>query len=83
MLITGVTGMATATLIEKTGKNLWDMTPEETEKAFVEVVRNSQQDLHAKGSPYIIGNNSGTYAVYADGKKILTSHSRITKRERH
>ena len=64
--------MATVTAKNKTGKNLWEMTPEETEVAFAEVTRQARQDLHAKGSPYIIGNNNATYAVYSDGKRVLT-----------
>jgi hypothetical protein len=71
----GMTAMATATVEPKTGqKNIWDMTKEDMETAFAQATRQAQQDLHSKGSPYIIGDAKGTYAVYPDGKKVFTPY---------
>ena len=66
--------MTTATVKPKTGKNLWDMNKEEMETAFAETTRQAQQELHAKGSPYIIGDAKGTYAVYPDGRRVFTPY---------
>jgi hypothetical protein len=66
--------MTIATIKSKSGKNLWDMNKEEIETAFAKATKQAQQELHAKGSPYIIGDVKGTYAVYPGGRKVFTPY---------
>jgi hypothetical protein len=63
--------MTTAAAKPKTEKSFWDMSKEEKEAAFAEATRQARQELHAKGSPYFIGDNRGVYAVYPDGKRVF------------
>jgi hypothetical protein len=70
--------MITATAKPKTGKSLWDMDKEEKETAFAEATRKARQELHAKGSPYFIGDNKGTYAVYPNGERVFMPNKDIT-----
>jgi hypothetical protein len=56
----------------KTGrKSFMDLTKEEMEARLARATKQAQEDLHANGLPYIIGNVKGTYAVYPDGKRIF------------
>jgi hypothetical protein len=50
-------------------KGIKNMTKEEAEAIFTRAVHRAQQELHANGQPYIIGDTQGTYAVYPDGRR--------------
>jgi hypothetical protein len=50
------------------------MTRDDMEAAFAKATERAQKELHAKGSPYIIGDADGTYAVYPDGRRIFTPY---------
>ena len=63
----------------KTEKSFWDMSKEEKEAALAKATRQAQLELHAKGSPYIIGDTKGTYAVYPDGERIFTPYKDTDK----
>jgi len=66
--------MTTLTAKPKTGKSIWDMSKEDMEAAFAEATKQAQEEIHAKGFPYIIGDKSGTYEVYPDGKRVFTPY---------
>ena len=66
--------MTTLTAKPKTGKSIWDMDKEETEAAFAEATKQAQEEIHAKGFPYVIGDKSGIYEVYPDGKRVFTPY---------
>ena len=68
--------MVTATTKPKAGKSLWDMDKLEMETAFAKVTKQAQQELHANGSPYIIGDATGSYQVFPDGERIFTPYTR-------
>jgi hypothetical protein len=64
--------MTTTTAEPKTAqKSIWDMTKDDMENAFSKATKQAQQELHSRGSPYIIGDAKGTYAVYPDGKRVF------------
>ncbi|MDR3264679.1 MAG: hypothetical protein LBT15_01585 [Synergistaceae bacterium] len=67
--------MTTATARPTTDPiSIWDMTRDDMEAAFAKATERAQKELHAKGSPYIIGDADGTYAVYPDGRRIFTPY---------
>jgi hypothetical protein len=64
--------MATATAKPKIGhKRVMDMTKAEVETYFAEAATQAQKEIHAKRLPYTIGDKTGIYNVYPDGKKIF------------
>jgi hypothetical protein len=63
--------MTTATVKSKIGqKRVMDMTKAEVETYFAEATTQAQKEIHSKGLPYTIGDKTGIYDVYPDGKKI-------------
>ena len=70
--------MTTLTAKPNTGqKRFMDLTKEEMEARLAKANRRAQNELHAKGLPYIIGNKFGIYSVYPDGKRVFTSYERL------
>jgi hypothetical protein len=67
----GGQNMTTAAAKPKTGKSFWDMSKDEKETAFAKAARQARRELHAKGSPYFIGDSRGVYAVYPAGEGFL------------
>jgi hypothetical protein len=55
-------------------KSFWDLAPEEMEARMAQATKKAQDNLHAQGLPYIIGDSKGTYAVYPDGQRIFTPY---------
>ena len=70
--------MATLTAKPKTEqKRVMDMNKAEVEAYFAEAVKQAQQEIHEKGYPYIIGDKSGIYSVYPDGKRVFTPYESL------
>ncbi|MDR1943955.1 MAG: hypothetical protein LBQ19_03950 [Synergistaceae bacterium] len=44
------------------------------EARLAKATKEAQEELHAKGSPYVIGDDKGTYAVYPDGRRVFTPY---------
>lgn len=66
---------------EKDQKRVMDMTKTEVEAYFREATLQAQKDIHAKGLPYTIGDKTGMYDVYPNGKKVFTPYSKIKVNE--
>ena len=70
--------MTTLTAKPKTDqKRVMDMNKAEVEALFGEAVKQAQQEIHDKGYPYIIGDKSGIYEVYPDGKRVFTPYENL------
>ena len=57
-------------------KSIWDMSKEEIDERMAKMARKAQQELHAKGLPYVIGtvDCSGKVFVYPDGRRVFTPY---------
>ena len=62
-------------------KRVMDMSKEEVEAFFAEATKQAQQEIHAKGLPYVIGDKFGIYNVYPDGKRVFTSYESLRNNE--
>ena len=74
--------MTTVIAGPKTGqKRFMDLTKEEMEAELAIATKQAQEEIHAKGLPYIIGDKSGIYNVYPDGKRVFTSYESLRNNE--
>ena len=55
-------------------QSFMDLTKEEMEARLAKATKRAQEELHASGRPYIIGDTKGTYAVYPDGNRVFTPY---------
>ena len=68
--------MTTAVAKPKAGqKRIMDMNKVEVEEYFAEATKQAQQEIHAKGLPYTIGDKNGIYAVFPNGRKVFTRYN--------
>jgi hypothetical protein len=69
--------MTITTARPKTGqKRFMDLTKEEMEADLAIATKQAQKEIHAHGLPYIIGDKTGIYNVYPDGKKVFVPYSK-------
>ena len=66
--------MTIITKSEAGQKRVMDMDKEEVEAFFAEATKQAQEELHAKGLPYIVGDRYGMYSVYPDGRRVYTPY---------
>jgi hypothetical protein len=57
-------------------KRFFDLTKEEMETSLAIATKQAQDELHAKGLPYAIGDSEGIYDVYPDGSRVFTPYKR-------
>ena len=62
-------------------KRVMDMNKAEVEEYFAEATRQAQQEIHAKGLPYTIGDKTGMYAVFPNGRKVFTPYNKAEVNE--
>ncbi|MCL2469795.1 MAG: hypothetical protein FWF24_06170 [Alphaproteobacteria bacterium] len=55
---------------------IFGKTKEEIEAWAAEATRKAQEEIHAKGLPYVIGDNRGMFKVYPDGRKVFVPYSK-------